>query len=328
MAAADVPPIAPNELADLLAATMPWGATPRRLLHGRGHTIAGATWLSVDWFAPILKFTVHLPETTTWLGEWEHAVADAMAPVLTAARAQGCLLQHRTGAATAARLLWGEPPPAPHIVTEAGLQYEVRLGEQQNDGLFLDMAPVRQWLRERVADKKVLNLFAYTCAFAVVADAGGATSVANLDMSRPALAWGQRNVSLNQNAVATLSDNSTRKTVQSFYPHNIFKSWWKLRKLAPFDLVICDPPTRQRGSFDARRDYRTVLKRMPELLAPGGQLLACLNAPALDRNFLADTVSKAWPEGEFLDWLAPSADFPDESVDRGLKVALYRRPLN
>lgn len=45
----------------------------------------------------------------------------------------------------------------------------------------------RYWVKENSKDKSVLNLFAYTCAFSVVALNGGATEVINKDMSKGAL---------------------------------------------------------------------------------------------------------------------------------------------
>jgi hypothetical protein len=45
--------------------------------------------------------------------------------------------------------------------------------------------------------KRVLNLFSFTCAFSVAALAGGAHSVVNIDLSRPALALGRENQNAN-----------------------------------------------------------------------------------------------------------------------------------
>ncbi|MGB2035164.1 MAG: class I SAM-dependent methyltransferase, partial [Pseudomonadales bacterium] len=75
---------------------------------------------------------------------------------------------------------------------EAGLRYRLDFQRGQNLGFFADMAPGRAWLRERAEGKRVLNLFSFTCAFSVAALAGGAHSVVNIDLSRPALALGQR----------------------------------------------------------------------------------------------------------------------------------------
>ncbi len=77
------------------------------------------------------------------------------------------------------------------MVGGAGLRYQLELGKAQNTGLFLDMRHGRDWLRRHAAGKRVLNLFAYTCAFSVAALAGGAERVVNVDMQSRALSRGR-----------------------------------------------------------------------------------------------------------------------------------------
>lgn len=69
------------------------------------------------------------------------------------------------------------------------------------------------------AQRKVLNLFAYTCAFSVAALKGGADEVVNMDMSKGALAIGKQNHLLNGLTAGA-----------RFLGHDIFKSWGKLKK--------------------------------------------------------------------------------------------------
>ncbi len=124
-------------------------------------------------------------------------------------------------------------------------RFAIQLGEQQNTGFFLDMEPGRRWLEARANGKRLLNLFAYTCAFSVVAQLAGAASVLNVDMSRAALNRGRDNHRLN-----SLPTNSIR-----FLQADILKSWGRIRRPGPFDVAIFDPPSFQPGSFEARRDY-------------------------------------------------------------------------
>ncbi len=67
--------------------------------------------------------------------------------------------------------------------------------------------------------------------------------------------------------------------------------------------MIVDPPSFQKGSFVLTQDYRRILRRLPELLVPGGTLLACINDPAIGPDFLLEetaarrrrcTSSNAW----------------------------------
>jgi len=186
----------------------------------------------------------------------------------------------------------------------------------QNHGLFLDMAEGRRWVREHIAARpgvQVLNLFAYTCAFSVVALQAGAGQVINLDMSSGALNLGRQNHRLNG-----------IEGRASFLAHDLFNSWGKLTRGGPYDLVICDPPSHQKGSFVATKDYARVIRRLPELLAPGGQALLCLNTPKLGPEFLQDLVAEQAPGLSWVERVANPAAFEDVSAERGLKVLAYR----
>ena len=206
------------------------------------------------------------------------------------------------------------------MVTERGARYRVHVLRGQNHGLFLDMAEGRQWVRDHVAARrgdryglKVLNLFAYTCAFSVVALQGGAKQVVNVDMSHGAIATGQQNHQLNGLAAGA-----------SFLAHDLFSSWGKVTRGGPYGLMIVDPPSYQKGSFVATKDYARLMRRLPDLLAPGGHALLCLNAPELDTAFLRDQMHALAPELEFAGRVANPAAFADVDAERALKVLVYR----
>ena len=90
----------------------------------------------------------------------------------------------------------------------------------------------RRLIREIGRGKRVLNLFAYTCSLSVAALAGGASRVVNLDLSKTALRTGRQNHITNQ--------IDPRKAV--FLPFDVMKSFGRLKREGPFDLVIVDPP--------------------------------------------------------------------------------------
>lgn len=282
------------------------GEEPTRLFHGRGHCFEGYEDITVDWFAPHLLVSAYGADVA---GPQQLA-----AKLAAAVPAQGGVcLQVRDGRQTRAEIVSGQVPDR-HVVCERGLNYLVRMTRNQNVGLFLDMAPVRSWLREQAQGKRVLNLFAFTCAFSVAAMAGGATLVVNNDMARRPLDWGRENHRLNGHDL-----NRVR-----MLPHDLFKCWRKIRQLGPYDLVIIDPPTNQRGSFTAERDYARILRRLPELSAPGARILACLNSPFLNQDFLAEQMARWCPACTPVASMLPSADFPDRYPDRGLKMSLFR----
>ena len=105
--------------------------------------------------------------------------------------------------------------------------------------------------------------------------------------------------------------------------HDIFKSWGKLRKLGPYDIIVADPPSYQKGSFVAKNDYGKLIRRLPDLLSPNGQVLLCLNAPELDTAFLKDLVAVEAPQLRFVERLENPETFPDTNPERALKVLLY-----
>jgi len=281
------------------------GTEPTRLFHGRGHAYDGYEDVTVDWFAPYLLVGAYGSDR-----EGPRLLASRLADRF--ATQQGVCLQARDGRQTRTEMVSGQVPPR-HIVSEQGLSYLVRITRNQNVGLFLDMAPVRSWVRDVAAGRRVLNLFAYTCAFSVAAIDGGAQLVVNNDMARRALDWGWENHALN-------GHDSGRVRM---LPHNLFKSWWKIRQFGPYDLIIIDPPTNQRGSFVAEKHYGQILKRVAELAAPGALILACLNSPFLNLDFLPEQMARWCPQAEPLACMLPSADFPDRFRDRGLKLGLF-----
>ena len=227
------------------------------------------------------------------------------------------VFQSRGDGQAESRLMAGEVPD-PHVVTEGALRFRVHVLRGQNNGLFLDMAQGRQWVSDFAAAHpriKVLNLFAYTCAFSVAALDAGAKHVVNVDMSTGALAIGQQNHRLNDVSAGA-----------SFLAHDIFKSWGKITRGGPYDLIIVDPPSYQKGSFVATKDYARLMRRLPELLEHGGHTLLCLNAPELDVAFLKDQMQALAPDLEFIQRLANPSAFADTFPEKSLKVLLYKAP--
>jgi 23S rRNA (cytosine1962-C5)-methyltransferase len=208
--------------------------------------------------------------------------------------------------------LWGNLP-ANVFAARGALRFHIPIAQQQNTGFFLDMEPGRAWLENNVNNKRVLNLFAYTCAFSVVAVAAGAEQVVNVDMSSRALQWGRQNHLLNGFA----------KDASVFLAEDILKSWGRIKRRGPYDIVIIDPPSYQPGSFVAQKDYAKVVRRIPELMPNGGSVLACLNAPEIGIDFMMSLFAEACPGCSFVQRLEPSADFPDENSDQQLKLLVF-----
>lgn len=280
----------------------------RRLLHGRGGTEPGCEELVVDRYGPVLRIGVHGERSPEWIRQ---LTAGLQAPAASAGL-EGVLLQWRGRRDAPVQTLLGRVPER-LVVTEAGLRYRVRPGLHRNAGLFLDAAPARDRIRTLASGARVLNLFAYTCAFSVAALAGGAEEVVNLDMAKGALAVGRDNHRLNELDGAR------------FLGHDLFRSWGGLRRRGPFDLIILDPPSFQRGSFEADRDWPRLLRRLDPMLAPAGRVLACLNSPFHGAPELAAWRQAHAPELIHVETLPPSPDFSERDPLRGLRVELWQR---
>ncbi|MCL7461298.1 class I SAM-dependent methyltransferase [Pseudomonas sp. NW5] len=287
----------------------------RRLLHGRGRLWPGLEQLTVDWLQGVLLVTLFRDPGEEWLAALRTTLQRLTAsPVWAQCGARQLLLQHRYRADCANEWLYG-PPVERWQVEEEGLRYQLELGRTQNSGLFLDMRLGRRWVREQAEGARVLNLFAYTCAFSVAALAGGAQQVVNLDMSSAALARGRENHQLNDQELGRVR----------FLAHDLLKSWSKVARHGPYELIIIDPPTFQRGSFVLEKDYRKVLRRLPALLTERGRVLACVNDPAIGSDFLIAEMAREAPELRFVERLANPEEFADADPQGGLKALVFSR---
>ena len=297
-------------------ATMAMPIDAERIFHGRGGLYPGCEHWTLDAFPPVLVLTSFKPVTQEELESVQISLSQRWAEI-TPNAPLNWVFQNRHDGEPDTRLMAGQVPE-PHEVTEKGARFRVHVLKGQNHGLFLDMAEGRRWVCEQATVNpklRVLNLFAYTCAFSVVALKAGAQQVVNVDMSQGAMTIGQKNHQLNG-----LTHGA------SFLVHDIFKTWGKIKRSGPYDLIIVDPPSFQKGSFVATKDYAKLMRRLPDLLMPGGLALLCLNAPELGTAFLQDQMKEFAGELDFVQRLPNPLSFGDVSTDRSLKVLIYRAP--
>lgn len=312
-------------LLDAIAA-MAFPTDAQRIFHGRGGVFPGCEQWSLDAYPPVFVLTSFEPvadEELATIGAALEARWSQIAPGEPLNWVFQCRHeQMRVQGRADTRLMAGSVPD-PHVVTEQGARFRVHVLKGQNHGLFLDMAEGRRWVREHLAadrareprGAKVLNLFAYTCAFSVAALQAGARHVMNVDMAHGAIAIGQQNHQLNGLASGA-----------SFLAHDIFSTWGKITRGGPYGLVIVDPPSYQKGSFVATKDYARLMRRLPDLLAPGGHALLCLNAPELGTDFLQGQMQELAPELAFVERVPNPPAFADVQAERALKVLVYRAP--
>jgi 23S rRNA (cytosine1962-C5)-methyltransferase len=281
----------------------------QRLFHGRGHAYPELHHVNVDWLSPVVLITLYQAVDVQWLNDQALQLKQ---------KVKGCLsvlVQYRYQKLAPTELLLGEPI-AKTVVSELGLNYHIEFGQAQNTGLFLDMAIGRAWLKQNAQDKSVLNLFAYTCAFSVNAIAGGATKAVNIDLSKASLSKGRDNHQLNN-----LAKKQGKQVI--FEGVDIFKSNSRIKKYGPYDILVCDPPSFQKGSVNIGRDYAKIIRRIPQWMNPGAKLMLCLNSPDLDDEFLKAEVARECPNCHFEKRLANPTVFKEAYPGKGLKVLIF-----
>jgi 23S rRNA (cytosine1962-C5)-methyltransferase len=160
------------------------------------------------------------------------------------------------------------------IATERRLKFGIDFNAGFSVGLFPDQRENRSYIR-RIAPKRLLNCFAYTCSFSVSAAHVGATTL-NVDLSKKSLARGRENFALNN--LPTLGHRFIADDVMTILP--------KLaRKGEKFDVIILDPPTFARSpggkTFHVENDFEKLLVDSLELTERNSHVLISTNCSKL-----------------------------------------------
>ena len=286
-----------------------------RLVHGEGDGLAGYT---VDVYGEWLVASVYADDARTPMAESQERDASFL-DALAGLGFRGVYLKNRprqaNELAAEERTLRGPPAavrgesaPEALVVYESGMPFEVRLGDGLSTGLFLDQRSNRKHLRELAREKRVLNLFAYTCAFGVAAALGGARSTTNLDVAKPVLERGKHNYAL---AGIALEGHT-------FLARDALEALPRMaRREERFDIVVLDPPSYASNKgrrFSVERDYAELAAHALGVLAPDGVLLACTNHQRLASADLVHAVRKGAAKAgravrDLSEW-APPPDHP------------------
>ena len=290
---------------------------PARIVNGRGGRASGFDDLNIDIYPPLFFVTVYREYSDEEIG----LIGDVLLNIFDN---HPILIQDRSVRPLVTRLKRGEVP-AEFIVEEGGLRFYLNPLRGQNPGFFPDMRDGRELIRkiieqfraEKIDDIRVLNLFAYTCALSVAALSVGATKVVNIDKNSRSLDIGKKNHRLNHGKFSGGFQNQA-----SFLPHDIFKSIGKLKKGGPYNLIIADPPPSQKGSFTLTRDYPRLLKRLAEMLKPGGKIILTLNSPSWSWKDFEYMIKDCMPDFHHIEKVQPPDDFAPVEDGRGLKIFL------
>lgn len=199
-------------------------------------------------------------------------------------------------------------------VQEYGALFRINLLDYLDTGLFLDHRETRHLVASYCKDKRVLNLFAYTCSFSVHAALAGASFTKSVDMSNTYIAWGRNNFSINK--VPLKNNPIVRADCLKFLDEELLTS-------SKYDIIIIDPPTISRSKkmdqmFDIQIDYIPLLRKALKLLSKDGTIFFSTNSRkfSFDESLfkscsIIDISSKTLP-----------IDFHDPKIHRCWKITL------
>lgn len=157
-------------------------------------------------------------------------------------------------------------------IREHGVWYALDLLMQQDATLYLDTRNLRAWAMQHLADKAVLNTFAYTGSLGVAAMAGGARRVVQTDLKREYLNVAKTSYTLNGFPI-----------VRADFRAGDF--WTRISQMKRagerFDCVFVDPPffaASGKGTVDLVAQSHRVINKVRPLINDGGVLVAINNA--------------------------------------------------
>jgi 23S rRNA (cytosine1962-C5)-methyltransferase len=177
-------------------------------------------------------------------------------------------------------LVIGDPSESlQSVAIERYLRFAIDFGTGYSPGLFFDQRENRRYVR-RIAPKRLLNCFAYTCSFSVYAACNGASSL-NIDLSKKYLARGRENFALNK--LSTIDHRFITDDVRSVLPR-------LARRGEKFDAIILDPPTFSRSpegkTFQVQDDFEHLLISALAVAERDARVLVSTNCAALGERAL------------------------------------------
>ncbi|HEY0194406.1 MAG TPA: class I SAM-dependent rRNA methyltransferase [Kofleriaceae bacterium] len=211
----------------------------------------------------------------------------------------------------AAELVRGAAAPVELEVKEDDLTFIVDVTAPLSTGLFADLREGRRAVRHWSAGRRVLNLFSYTGAISVYAQAGGATEVVAVDVAAKAHARARRNF-----AASGFDPEKPEHIVG-----DAFKVLAKfVERNKTFDMVVLDPPAfasaaaRGGKTWSAVRDFSELVAASLEVVVPGGLLIAASSTHKMtSAEFelaLADGAMAAGTRLQIVDRRSLPIDFP------------------
>ena len=189
-------------------------------------------------------------------------------------------------ASTAPEHVWGEQVAERFSVRENGARFLIDFSSGYSSGIFLDQRLNRRRVHDRAKPgQRILNTFAYTGGFSVMAALSGVTTT-TADLSKTYLDWTWENFSIN----GLDPDSHFGVKGDAFDWLRTFS-----RQERTFHGIVLDPPTFSRDkkkTFRTDRDYADLTALAAAVVEPGGWLLCCANTHRLSaKQFERDVIA-------------------------------------
>ena len=224
-------------------------------------------------------------------------------------------------------------------VSESGCLFQIDLMNGLSTGLFLDQRNNRLRLPQLLPpSSRVLNLFAYTCSFSVIAAKMRPDCITtNVDISSHSLQTGRNNFMVN--GLMNANNDNHKFIVADAMEYSQLKENQNC-----FDLVICDPPTlfnRQRVignnvnskgkagiTVSASRNFDEIAAAAACAVKPLGYLALFCNCHSLRKKKWLGMVnvglSKTGRKYMEVEQLQASYDFFEDPLEPDLKGVVYQ----
>lgn len=212
----------------------------------------------------------------------------------------------------------GDVPNSVDVI-ESGVAFKAPLRGGQKTGWFYDQHANRDRMAPYVKNGRVLDVFSYVGGWAIRAAQFGASSVACIDSSKPALEGAAVNAALHGMELEALQGEAL----------DVLK---RLRgEGRQFDVVIVDPPAlikRKRDSDAGTEHYAALNRQAINLLAPEGILISCscsfhFEASELQRILLRESRAA----GRRLQILEQGGQSPDHPVHPAIPETRYLKAI-
>jgi 23S rRNA (cytosine1962-C5)-methyltransferase len=250
-----------------------------RLINAEGDFLPG---LTVDIYGRGLVCQFSTAGMVRWKPDILSILEDLLQPTFISERSD-LPTRKEEGLEPVKGLLSGELK-GPVVIQEHGHRFQADAAEGQKTGFFLDQRDNRLLFGSLARGKKVCDCFCYTGAFSVYAASGGAKSVVAVDSSKEALGLAWKNMAVNH-FDSLLTDLVCQDAFE-----------YLRQEMAPFDLMVVDPPpfARKKGDLEkASRGYKDVNLWALKKLAPGGILFTFSCSRAVDSKLFGQIIFAA-----------------------------------